>query len=81
MDFDISEEISDVLGSNSADYEDFLGEIKKDVDSKVYQLTGFSDAIYAEAFVEVHHYDILLRIVLINRSKKVLQNVNFEILT
>jgi len=47
----------------------------------VYQLTGFSDAIYAEAFVEVHHYDILLKIVLMNRTNKTLPNINFELLT
>lgn len=51
------------------------------MDSKVYQLTGFSDDIYAEAFVEVHHYDILLKIQLINRTTKTLPNINFEILT
>lgn len=58
-----------------------MGEIKKDVESKVYQLTGFSDPIYAEAFVEVHHYDILLKIVLMNRTSKTLSNINFELLT
>lgn len=47
----------------------------------MYQLTGFSDEIYAEAFVEVHHYDIILKIVLINRTAKTLPNVNFELLT
>jgi coatomer subunit beta len=79
-DFDISEEISDALG-DTLGYEDFLGDIKKDIDSKVYQLTGFSDSIYAEAFVEVHHYDILLKIVLMNRTNKTLPNINFELLT
>ena len=79
-DFDITEEIQDALGDINA-YGDFLGEIKKDIDSKVYQLTGFSDDIYAEAFVEVHHYDILLKIVLMNRTNKTLSNINFELLT
>ena len=44
-------------------------------------MTGFSDAIYAEAFVEVHHYDILLKIVLMNRTQKTIPNINFEFLT
>jgi len=35
-DFDIGEEISDALGGDTAGYEDFLGDIKKDIDSKVY---------------------------------------------
>ena len=69
------------MGGDTQGYDDFLGDIKKDIDSKVYQLTGFSDAIYAEAFVEVHHYDIVLKIVLINRTKKTLPNINFELLT
>ncbi len=77
--FDITEEISDALGGDTQGYDDFLGDIKKDIDSKVYQLTGFSDPIYAEAFVEVHHYDILLRIVRSNRTKKTPPNINFEI--
>jgi coatomer subunit beta len=51
------------------------------MEAKVYQLTGFGDEIYAEAFVEVHHYDIILKIVLINRTKKTLPNVAFEFLT
>ncbi len=60
---------------------DYFGDIKKDIDAKVYQLTGYSDSIYAEAFVEVHHYDILLKIILVNRTNKTLPNVNCELLT
>ena len=58
-----------------------MGDIRKDIDSKVYQLTGYSDTIYAEAFVEIHHYDILLKILLINRTNKTLPNINCELLT
>jgi len=43
-------------------------------------MTGYSDPIYAEAFVEVHHYDILLRIILVNRTNKTLPNVTCELL-
>lgn len=77
----MTEEISEALGTESGGYQAFLGDLKKDIDSKVYQLTGFGDDIYGEAFVEVHHYDILLRIILINRTKKTLPNINFEFLT
>lgn len=28
--------------------------------SRIVQLTGFSDAVYAEAIVNVHQYDILM---------------------
>jgi coatomer subunit beta len=70
--FDMSEE----LGSNIS-----AAEKSDDLEEKIYQLTGYSDPIYAEAFVTVHHYDILLKIVLINRTAKTIQNVNVELLT
>ena len=77
-DFDITEELS---GEGGAQDEDFLGDIRKEIDAKIYQLTGYSDPIYAEAFVEVHHYDILLKILLVNRTNKTLPNVTVELLT
>ena len=64
--FDDSEEISTV----STEAQNFLTEIKLNNDQRIYQLTGYSDPIYAEAIAEVHHYDILLKIVLINRTQK-----------
>jgi len=75
-DFDITEELSVGMGDN-----DYMGESRKEVDAKIYQLTGYSDPIYAEAFVEVHHYDILLKILLVNRTNKTLPNVTVELLT
>lgn len=78
-DFDITEEISGDSANGVG--EDFLGEIRKEMDAKVYQLTGYSDPIYAEASVEVHHYDILLKILLVNRQNKTLPNVSVELLT
>lgn len=70
--FDMSEELG---GASST------AEKNEDLEEKIYQLTGYSDPIYAEAFVTVHHYDILLKIVLINRTAKTIQNVNVELLT
>jgi coatomer subunit beta len=78
-DFDMTEELSGEADNFGT--EDYLGEVKKDIDFKVYQLTGYSDSIYAEAFVEVHHYDILLKIILVNRTNKTLPNINVELLT
>lgn len=60
------------LGSN---IEDLINDTKKDTEMYVYQLTGYSDPIYAEAFLEVHHFDILMKIVLTNRTNKTLPNV------
>lgn len=82
-DFDITEEISGDggFGDGLTGNEDFLSDIRKDIDAKIYQMTGYSDPIYAEAFVEVHHYDILLKILLVNRTSKTLPNINVELLT
>eukprot|EP01132_Coremiostelium_polycephalum_P005839 gene5839-7268_t len=49
--------------------------------SKVYQLTGFSDPIYAEAIVKVHQYDIVLEISVFNQTNDTLQNVTLELVT
>ncbi len=74
-DFDVSEE--QALPSET----DFLNEMKQQNDQRIYQLTGYSDPIYAEAIAEVHHYDILLRIVLTNRTSKTIQNIACELVT
>jgi len=60
--------MTEEMGSGGIETSDFMNEIKNDIDQKIYQLTGYSDPIYAEAIAEVHHYDILLKIVLINRT-------------
>eukprot|EP01094_Clydonella_sp_ATCC50884_P010917 TRINITY_DN20734_c0_g1_i1.p1 TRINITY_DN20734_c0_g1~~TRINITY_DN20734_c0_g1_i1.p1 ORF type:complete len:932 (-),score=412.79 TRINITY_DN20734_c0_g1_i1:126-2921(-) len=49
--------------------------------NRVYQLTGFSDPIYAEAYVSVHRYDIVLDVMVINRTKDTLQNLCLELAT
>jgi len=77
-DFDITEEISQNVGEG---LEELMQEAKQDAEQRVYQLTGYSDPVYAEAFVDVRHYDILLQVVLINRTNKTLPNVAFELLT
>jgi len=48
---------------------------------RVHQLTGFSDPLYAEAYVHVHRYDIVLDVMVINRTKDTLQNVSLELAT
>ncbi len=49
--------------------------------SHVYQLSGFADPIYAEAFVTVRDYDISLEILVINRTPNTLSNMNVELST
>ncbi|KAJ2232750.1 coatomer subunit beta [Coemansia sp. RSA 1286] len=47
----------------------------------VVQLTGFSDAVYAEAYVEVNQYDILLDIMIVNQTNTMLRNLSVEFST
>lgn len=49
--------------------------------SHVYQLSGFADPVYAEAFVTVRDYDISLEILVINRTPSTLTNLNVELST
>lgn len=49
--------------------------------NRILQLTGFSDPVYAEACVTVHHYDIILDVTIINRTKETLQNLCLELAT
>ncbi|KAL5961870.1 Coatomer subunit beta, partial [Taenia solium] len=48
---------------------------------KVHQLTGFSDPVYAEAFVSVNQFDIALDVLLVNQTKDTLQNLTLELST
>ncbi|KAL2549236.1 Coatomer subunit beta-1 [Forsythia ovata] len=49
--------------------------------NRIIQLTGFSDPVYAEAYVTVHQYDIVLDVTVINRTKETLQNLCLELAT
>ena len=49
--------------------------------SRVVQLTGFSDPVYAEAYVQVHQFDIVLDVLLVNQTTETLQNLSVEFAT
>lgn len=49
--------------------------------SRVVQLTGFSDPVYAEAYVKVHQFDIILDVLLVNQTSETLQNLSVEFAT
>lgn len=53
-------------------------EEKEAVNSSVHQLTGYTDPVYAEAIVENRYHTIAVTLVLINRTKSTLQNVQVE---
>ncbi|KAF9164042.1 coatomer subunit beta [Actinomortierella ambigua] len=60
------------------------GESKDDLMSKlsrVVQLTGFSDPVYAEAYVNVHQFDIMLDVLIVNQTAETLQNLAIEFAT
>nr|XP_006812914.1 PREDICTED: LOW QUALITY PROTEIN: coatomer subunit beta-like [Saccoglossus kowalevskii] len=49
--------------------------------NKVSQLTGFSDPVYAEAYVHVNQYDIVLDVLIVNQTSDTLQNCTLELAT
>jgi coatomer subunit beta len=69
-----ADDISRATGSESS---------KKDGSSlpHVHQLTGYSDPVYAEATVVVHDFDIILDILVINRTPNTLTNLTLELAT
>lgn len=48
---------------------------------KVVQLTGFSDPVYAEAYVNVNQYDIVLDVLVVNQTPDTLQGLTLELAT
>lgn len=48
---------------------------------RIFPLTGYSDPIYAEAYITIHQFDILLDILIINQTKTTMQNVTIEFST
>ena len=43
--------------------------------TQVIQLTGFSDPVYAEAYVNINQYDIVLDVLIVNQTGDTLQVV------
>ncbi|CDO73176.1 hypothetical protein BN946_scf185007.g231 [Trametes cinnabarina] len=72
---DDSEDVSRATGSGEVT-EDFISNL-----SRISQLTGFSDPIYAEAYVKVHGFDILLDVLLVNQTADTLQNLCLDFAT
>ncbi|XP_033629126.1 coatomer subunit beta-like [Asterias rubens] len=49
--------------------------------SKVTQLTGFSDPVYAEAYININQYDIVLDVLVVNQTADTLQACSLELAT
>ena len=77
-------EIEDAVATDLARATGFADAAASDKDRKldrVLQLTGFSDPVYAEAYVTVHQYDIVMDVTVVNRSKEIQQNLCLELAT
>lgn len=60
------------LGSND-------GSIFVERFAKVTQMTGLADPVYVEAFLQVHSFDVVLELLIVNRTTETLQNVVVEL--
>lgn len=49
--------------------------------AKVQQMTGLADPVYVEAFLQVHSFDLVLELLMVNRTDDTLQNVLVELST
>merc|ERR1719215_2106062 len=49
--------------------------------AKVQQMTGLADQVYVEAFLQVHSFDLVLELLVVNRTQETLQNVLVELST
>jgi coatomer subunit beta len=49
--------------------------------AKVQQMTGLADPVYVEAFLQVHSFDLVLELLMVNRTSEVLNNVLVELST
>lgn len=70
--------LSQALGMTNKKEKDPLGASKL---NKVTQLTGFSDPVYAEAYVNVNQFDIVLDVLVVNQTSDTLQNLTLELAT
>ncbi|KAH8094620.1 coatomer protein [Cristinia sonorae] len=75
---DLVDDVADVTRATGANdvHEDFISNL-----SRISQLTGFSDPIYAEAYVKIHGFDILLDVLLVNQTPNTLQNLCLDFAT
>jgi coatomer subunit beta len=56
-------------------------ELKSSKLDRIVQLTGYSDPIYAEAYVNIHQYDITIDVLVVNQTTQTFQNLILELST
>ncbi|KAM0751934.1 Coatomer, beta subunit [Meredithblackwellia eburnea MCA 4105] len=69
-------DLTKATGAVEAAKDDFISKL-----NRVVQLTGFSDPVYAEAYVNVHQFDIFLDVLIVNQTSETLQNLTVEFAT
>ncbi|KAI5474319.1 coatomer protein complex, subunit beta [Pseudohyphozyma bogoriensis] len=69
-------DLTKATGAAEAAKDDFISKL-----NRVVQLTGFSDPVYAEAYVNVHQFDIFLDVLIVNQTSETLQNLSVEFAT
>ncbi|BGO98008.1 coatomer subunit beta [Rhodotorula toruloides] len=69
-------DLTKATGATDAAKDDFVSKLQR-----VVQLTGFSDPVYAEAYVHVQGFDILLDVLIVNQTLETLQNLTCEFAT
>ncbi|XP_023575094.1 coatomer subunit beta [Octodon degus] len=77
-DFFVAASLATTLTKIALRYVALVQEKKK---QNVTQLTGFSDPVYAEAYVHVNQYDIVLDVLVVNQTSDTLQNCTLELAT
>ena len=73
--------LSQALGTAKKEGAPGAGDFSASKLSKITQLTGFSDPVYAEAYVHVNQYDIVLDVLVVNQTSDTLQNCTLELAT
>ncbi|SCV74221.1 BQ2448_6653 [Microbotryum intermedium] len=69
-------DLTKATGAADALKDDFISKL-----NRVVQLTGFSDPVYAEAYVNIHQFDIFLDVLIVNQTSETLQNLSVEFAT
>ena len=68
--------MSEAIGDGQAEVDNMSSKL-----SRIVQLTGFSDPVYAETFVKINKFDIILDVLLVNQTTETLQNLSLEFAT
>ena len=73
---DYEAELNRATGMSALSKDDFISKLQR-----VVQLTGLSDPVYAEAYVDVHQFDIMLDVLVVNQTDETFQNLSIELAT